>query len=160
MKNLVLAISLLFLVGCGGGSSSSNNNVSETEDPTVSNKGFSHNQYGYYGENVIFGNKKIKGEWQMYGINPDGTIQYVPTETRYQDEEFQGAYDNRWTTMGVYGVSEDGKTLTNHYDLFNKNLVFVYAGEAVSVKNKYTNVQRICMKVYSNADKKYFAFCR
>ena len=124
MKNIVLAISLLFLVGCGGSSGSNDNskNNDKIDSPTVSNTGSNHNTYGYYGDNVIFGNKKIIGEWQMYGINPDGTIQYVPSETRYQDEEFQGAYDNRWTTLGTYGVSEDGKTLTTHYDFADSHL--------------------------------------
>ena len=57
MKNLVLAISLLFLVGCGGGSS---DNPIETTD----NSGNYHNNYGFYGSTVKLGNESIIGTYE------------------------------------------------------------------------------------------------
>ena len=160
MKKMgVLFILGVVIVGCGGGSGSDTSN-SNNEPTVVSNTNYNKNQYGYYGDNVIFGNKKIQGKWYSYGINKDGTLHNFPNKMEFYDDEFFGEYNKRRTSLGSYGVSEDGKILTTHYELFNKDITYQYI-EEISVKNNYTNVQQICMKVHSSfEDVEYYAFCK
>ena len=53
----VLTVSIFMFVGCGGGGNSANST------PTIDNSGNLENQYGYFGDNVKFGNQYIVGSW-------------------------------------------------------------------------------------------------
>ena len=157
MKKILMLAVMALVLGCGGDSSKK---ASGNDTTIISNAKYSKNAYGYYGDNVIFGNKKIQGLVYAYGINEDGTLHNFPNEMEFYDDEFFGKYDNRRTSLGVYGVSKDGKILTTHYDLFNKDVTYTYV-EDMSVKNKYTNVEKKCMKVRSSfEDTVYYAFCK
>jgi len=97
MKSFFLAISLLFLIGCGGSSSS----IPSIDNSTLSNKS---NSYGYYGDGVKFGEYKVNMQWKLCGgENRDNCF-----DVSFRD-------DGKTTIDGVkrdYGVSKDGRVIT------------------------------------------------
>ena len=105
MKSFFVSVIVsLFLVGCGGSSGESTPNIENASVSTQSNK------YGYYGENVKFGEYDIIDTWRMY--NSDITYFFTfnsrGTVTLRESDTSNSAYE----TLGSYGVSNDGKTVS------------------------------------------------
>jgi hypothetical protein len=103
MKSLVLVISLLFLVGCGG-SGSSLPSIDNSKLTTYSN------EYGYYGENVQFGEYDIVDTWRVY--NSDITYFFTFSSDGKTTLRESDTYGAAYETLGNYGVSKDGTTVS------------------------------------------------
>lgn len=110
-KFLVSVVAMSFvMVGCGESSDS------RTSIPIVDNSVLAdaENQYGYFGEDVIFVNAKIVGTWNLFqessdagafvGFSSDGDITY----------QQMGSIT---TYYGDYGVSKDGKVITAMHEV-------------------------------------------
>lgn len=104
MKKLKVLLSVMtmsfVMVGCGGGGDSSvpvvdNSLLTDTE-----------NQYGYFGEEVIFGDTKIVGDWFLTQQSTK-VIKYIDFSS-----DGESTYDSY---NGDYGVSKDGKLITAQY---------------------------------------------
>ncbi len=103
MKNLILMISLLFLIGCGG----SGDGTSSIDNSQLTQK---QNSIGYYGKGTIFGDMEISRGWHVYNNNKhtgllwmfstDGTAMFGD----FNDGELSSWYD--------FGTSKNGKTVT------------------------------------------------
>lgn len=149
MKNLVLVISILFFVGCGGSSNSSsvdNSKLTQTQ-----------NSLGYYGKAVIFGNMEISRGWNVYnndqytGLLWAFSTNGIATYFDSSDGDYQ-SYD--------FGVSKDGKTIKIAEN--SSPTIITYkssAGEGciiVSVTDGTESLSNIKMcKTDSHPDKEY-----
>lgn len=99
MKNLVLAMSLLFLVGCGGSDSGNSNNENAIDNSKLTDEA---NDYGYYGKDVIFGESIAVGLWHgTANIDGENISNYVTMS------------DDGFTSQGfLWGVSQNGQRLS------------------------------------------------
>lgn len=101
LKKIILLFSILLLVGCGEEDASYDTSGFETIDNSELSPFVT--AYGYFGEDVIFGEKTISGIWTLYDTDSDGIIY-----TKF-DDDGEGL-----TSDGVtfsYGLSESGLTL-------------------------------------------------
>ncbi|MDD3591721.1 MAG: hypothetical protein PHO65_03725 [Sulfurovum sp.] len=101
LKMFCLTTMAMVFTACGGGGGSSL--------PTVDNsqvEGVLENQYGYFGENVQFGNYKITQSWTLINLDTLDTLHlrfYSDGEMKHSDSSFM--YD--------YGISKDGLTFVS-----------------------------------------------
>ncbi len=109
LKVLVSVMVMSFvMVGCGGGGGSDGGGSSE---PIVDNSSNAENQYGYFGDNVIFGNQKIVGDWTL---NQKSTKAYI--FMNFDNDGSGNIQDGSGGSLnGDYGVSQDGTLLKGAY---------------------------------------------
>ena len=107
MKKLKILLSVmimsLVMVGCGGGGGDS---LPVIDNATLTD---TENQYGFFGEDVVFVNQKIVGSWFLAQDDSDAGA------TLNFNSDGDGTYQQKGSTRilyGDYGVSQDGKTLT------------------------------------------------
>lgn len=103
MKNLVLVISLLFLVGCGG--SSGGSFVASADNSKNTDK---QNSYGYYGASVIFGEHVLNGNWDVTYQGTEHNWFFSKNGTVFFSEA--GKFGESGGSQS-YGVSKDGGKL-------------------------------------------------
>ena len=96
---MLLGLSTMMFTACGGGDSNTSPSLPSIDNSELSD---GQNQYGYYGEKVIFGSSLMAGKWQLYAV--------VDGEDKTIDNNF---YDDGFWTFGQYGVSKDGKMMHN-----------------------------------------------
>jgi len=98
---LVLVSAISLLVGCGGGSGSPSNTVpAGVDNSAVTNL---QNQYGYFGNDVKFGDYKIsEGVWTLFDeVKTDRVVMTFRDDGSFKFRN--GNYD--------YGISKDGTTI-------------------------------------------------
>lgn len=101
LTKIILLFSILLLVGCGEEDESYDTSGFETIDNSELSPFVT--AYGYFGEDVIFGEKTIVGIWTLYDTDSDGIIY-----TKF-DEDGEGLTSDGITF--TYGLSESGLTL-------------------------------------------------
>lgn len=99
LQTLLLTLSISLFSGCG---------VSHHDDINfayVDNKELTpySNQYGYFGEDVIFGEEHITGEWVLYDVESSDTI--------YSYFYNDGVLETDNGSRQLYGVSWDGLSI-------------------------------------------------
>ncbi|MDQ7047595.1 MAG: hypothetical protein Q9M39_08210 [Sulfurovum sp.] len=110
MKKLKVFLSVVamsfVMVGCGGGSSDGG----ETTPPVLNNAELSdgENEQGYFGEEVIFGETKIVGEWRRTGGTTTFDFNFLADGTQIV---VGGILDG--LAMN-YGISKDGTELSSN----------------------------------------------
>ncbi len=104
--------------------SSSPENFSSSEG--ISNLGNPMNSFGYYGENVIFGDQNITGYWFFYASdeNGKGTLIYIMRFFENGDT-FIHLADFETCENSVYGVSEDGTVMSTNFSVYYNTYKFV-----------------------------------
>ena len=113
MKNLILAISFVFLVGCGSSSSSSDDNI-PLKNVDNSSLASGSSAEGYYGESVIFGNHLASQWW---------TMTYQGESERFLLKSNGDGIDAEDINTGYtfdYGISKDGRTMNRN----NSEMIF------------------------------------
>jgi hypothetical protein len=143
IKKIVLASSLplgIFFSACGGGGG--------TEDMINTYK--LSNDYGYYGDLVLFKDTLISGMWSEYRYDENGSIQ--------QGMQMYYTYDNNgikqmrvvvdtigidtgWAPLGEYGVDEDGSNLSF------QNGFYEYVEYTDDINDTNMESNRTCMHV-------------
>ena len=107
IMGIALASTFLFM-GCGGGGGGGSTPPVPVVDNSVLADG--QNAYGYYGENVIFGNSRTSGAWtteaKIDGEDYHATL-ILDSDGRY----FRTGTGNN--EDGYYGISLDGQSLQN-----------------------------------------------
>ncbi|CAA6805027.1 MAG: Unknown protein [uncultured Sulfurovum sp.] len=101
MQLSLLITSLLLLLGC------------DTSEETYDTSGFDtynnaelsgfYNAYGYFGENVIFGEQNVVGIWVLYDTSSDSTLY-----TKFSDDGEMLMGDGSTYT---YGVAKSGLSI-------------------------------------------------
>ncbi len=100
------------LVGCGGGSDNGGGT------PTIDNSGNLENQYGYFGDNVKFGNQYIVGSWFLSQRDIDNYLPY----TFYADGSAR--FNNH---SADYGVNRNGTIIkTKGGDIIFHSIMYGY----------------------------------
>jgi hypothetical protein len=103
---------MVFFIACGGGGGSGNTDMVNTYK--------TENEYGYYGDLVLFADKLISGYWSEYRYDDNGSIQEGMTiNYSYDNNGFRSmrmvvdqlGIDTGWNVLGEYGVDEDGSHL-------------------------------------------------
>jgi len=103
LKVLLSVVAMSFvMVGCGGGGSNNTTSSIPEVDNAVLADG--ENQYGYFGEDVIYGSSLVTGRWQIE-VGSDGHG-YGSSFSLYSDGDYQ---------EGDYGISKDGRVLIHSY---------------------------------------------
>ncbi|MFK5976911.1 MAG: hypothetical protein QM493_10410 [Sulfurovum sp.] len=118
-KLVTVLLSASMLIGCGS-STDTLASVDNSKNTTT------QNQYGYFGDNVIFGSQLVTNSWTLYHPTESGTI----IITYYSSGENRRQQDSSFV-FGDYGVSQDGKTISSS----NLNDITI-----VSVKRNYLNI--------------------
>jgi len=99
-KNIIiLGVAALLLSGCGGGNSTTSVDNSTLTDTS--------NQYGYFGENVMFGDYTAARSWTLINENTNELLYLylnADGDLRLSDGGFQNLYSD-------YGVSIDGQSI-------------------------------------------------
>ena len=109
---LLFALSFSFVVsGCGGSSDSPSGGGASTVDNSEVAEG--QNNYGYYGDDVVFGSSLVGGKWSLKDQSTGVTVEF--------DLYVDGSYSD-----GLYGVSDNGREIT-----FGENSVAVAAKQSV-----------------------------
>lgn len=131
LKFLVAVFGVSLFVGCGGGGSSgdgntggggSNSSITDPIVPVLDNSVLSdgENSYGYYGEEVVYGNVLAAGSWVYMGNTSDIDFDLLADGTMLLN----------FTTGTIpfsYGISQNGKDLSYG------------PGEAWRITGEYTN---------------------
>ena len=145
MKNVKYMVAVLlstFLIGCGSSGSSGSANIL----PDVDNSELAddENQYGYFGDNVIFENTKIVGGWTLIQESSDAVL----TLNFHSDGD--GSYQRRGGSVsyGDYGVSKDGKVIQAKYNSSSSSDSELVQGLSyISVVIRYKSLLKDYMKV-------------
>ena len=150
MRNLVLAISLLFLIGCGGSGSGT---------PSIDNSKLTQtqNSLGYYGKATVFGNMEISRGWNIYNNNEyTGLLWHFSTDgvATYFD------FSDGDRQSHDFGVSKDGKTIKIAENSSPTIITYQSSAEAgcmiISIKDERVFLNNIKMcKTDSHPDKEY-----
>ncbi len=107
-----LLVSVFMFVGCGGGGNSGNNT------PAIDNSGNLENQYGYFGDNVKFGNQYIVGSWFLSQRDINNYLPYI----FYADGSAR--FNNH---SADYGVNKNGTIIkTNGGDIIFNSIMYDY----------------------------------
>ena len=106
LKVLLSVVTMSFmLVGCGGSSGGGGDPA-----PTIDNSGNLENQYGYFGDEVIFGNTLVVGNWTNRAMY--NGVQETALMNIYSDGEMTlSNITNGLTFYTDYGISQDGTIL-------------------------------------------------
>jgi len=143
MKKIALFLIVLFFLGCGssGGGTPGVNAQKQS------------NSLGYYGSDVLLGDKKVTNPiWAMtiYG----GNIVYVI----FGSDGYFVSMDSDMaiTDNSIYGVSEDGNTLTMHDSVADKNAVIALkektSEKCYSMVLQYNNIEHDGIMCYNKQD--------
>ncbi len=119
IKVLLSVIAMSFvMVGCGGGGGSS------TSTPSLDNSTLAdgENQYGYFGEKVMFSNTKVVNEWDFYNRENDLHLDVYGRFRSDGDGHISSTINNRRYDID-YGVSKDGKVI-NIGGEFTASIIF------------------------------------
>ena len=107
---ITLVASAFMLVGCGGGGSGSSGDSGTL--PQVDNSPYLENQYGYFGDGVVFGSTLVVGNWTNKAMY-NGVQETVMIDI-YSDGEMTFTNTNNGLSFDTdYGVSQDGATISN-----------------------------------------------
>ena len=119
-------------------------------EANVSNLGEPQNSYGYFGDNVCFGDVKITGKWIINwesGAEPviveftnDGTV--IPYDSN-------GNAD--YNRSSIYWVSEDGMSLTYRYLFDADTSPNVFYHDYVERSETYPNWIKTMLVIYNSA---------
>ncbi len=110
-----LLTSAFMFVGCGGGGSSGGSTPSA---PAIDNSGNLENQYGYFGDNVKFGNQYIVGSWFLSQRDINNYLPYI----FYADGSAR--FNNH---SADYGVNKNGTIIkTNGGDIIFNSIMYGY----------------------------------
>ena len=133
VKILLSVVAMSFvMIGCGGGGSS--NSLPDVDNSKLA---ADENQYGYFGDSVVFGNTKIVGGWFLFQESSDGSV------TLNFQSDGDGTYQRRGGSLyyGDYGVSSDGKLIKAQYE--NPSVNF----SSRSLEIKYKSLLKDYMEV-------------
>ncbi len=159
LKVLLSVVAMSFvMVGCGGGSSSSSSSSGSTDSsgdgssippsvPTVldnSKLSDGENQYGYFGEKVIYGDTIAVGKWTYSGGKDPIDIEILTDGTLLID-----------TPLGLlpynYGISADGIVLSHSLGDEKFEIVKTMSNDCYQI-DVYTNGQVLDRTLCKRAD--------
>ena len=104
-------VGVFMFVGCGGGNSGSS-------IPAIDNSGNLENQYGFFGDNVKFGNQYIVGSWFLSQRDINNYLPYI----FYADGSAR--FNNH---SADYGVNKNGTIIkTNGGDIIFNSIMYAY----------------------------------
>ncbi len=109
LKVFLLVVVMSFvMVGCGGGGGGSGSGTPVVDNSTLAD---GENQYGYFGNNVIFANTTVAKMWDFYDRDDNlGYVLYARFNT--DGDGFMAsptlAIDRKYID---YGVSKDGRVI-------------------------------------------------
>jgi len=137
LKMLVAIFGVSLFVGCGGGGSSGDGNtggsdstITEPIAPVLDNSVLSdgENSYGYYGEEVVYGNVLAAGSWVYMGNTSDIDFDLLADGMMLLNLP-------TGTIPLFYGISQNGEDLS--YTL----------GEVWRITREYTNGVNKCYDI-------------
>ena len=142
LKVLVSVLVMSFvMVGCGGDDEGVASAPSVDNAPLASGE----NQYGYFGEGILFAGFKITGSWQVFNFKTNSSFGVI---------NFYADGDGELNTGTIYdidyGVSLDGKTINIGGDYSTTLIVREIDKDALSTSTNNGPVTTYdCIKVDS-----------